>query len=216
MNSNREDYIKIIYELQEFSPLVHNKMIAAKLNVSPASVSEMITKLQKADLITTSEDTSIHLSESGEALGQQLLRKHRLWETFLVEKLGYPWDAIHDDAELLEHVTSERLESALNHFLNQPSFCPHGSPIYGNGSGERTLVLLSDLPLNQMASFERVQDDHDLLVYLSSLDFKVTDRFTIIEKEPYEGSLKLERQEGSVFSLSYKAASQLYGSVLSE
>lgn len=209
MNSNREDYIKSIYELSEFNTQIHNKMIAAKLNVSPASVSEMLTKLIKADLVKQTNDASIVLTGSGRKLGEKLLRKHRLWETFLVNNLGYRWEEIHDDAEVLEHVTSPMLEERLNHFLNQPEYCPHGSPIYGNTTDKRHLVPLSSLKENDHGTFARVHDDQALLAYLSSLSFVINDSFVILKIHPYEGPFELSVND-RIIQLSYKAANEIY------
>ena len=120
MTPNREDYLKIILELGGDTTKVNNKQIVSSLDVSAASVSEMISKLVKEELVEHSPYQGVQLTASGLQKASSLIRKHRLWEVFLVEHLDYSWNEVHDDAEVLEHVTSEHLADHLENYLNHP------------------------------------------------------------------------------------------------
>ena len=124
MTPNREDYLKIILELGGDTTKVNNKQIVSSLDVSAASVSEMISKLVKEELVEHSPYQGVQLTASGLQKASSLIRKHRLWEVFLVEHLDYSWNEVHDDAEVLEHVTSEHLADHLENYLNHPEHCP--------------------------------------------------------------------------------------------
>ena len=112
---------------------INNKQIVSGLDVSAASVSEMISKLLKEGLVEHSPYQGVQLTESGLASASALIRKHRLWEVFLVEHLNYSWNEVHDDAEVLEHVTSGTLADHLEAYLGHPKFCPHGGMIPEQG-----------------------------------------------------------------------------------
>ena len=128
MSRSIEDYLKGIYTLKkkkEYS----NKKLAEYLNISPASVSEMIKKLANDDYLTIDKKT-VKLTEKGNSFALDIIRKHRVWEVFLFEKLGYEKKEVHKEAEILEHVTSNKLLQKLEKFLFYPKECPHGSPIF--------------------------------------------------------------------------------------
>ena len=128
MSKSLEDYLKGIYLLKKRKQY-SNKNLAEYLNISPASVSEMIKKLSNENYLI-SEGRNIKLTKKGSDIAVNIIRKHRVWEVFLVEKLGYDKDEIHEEAEVLEHVTSEKLLQKLEKFLFYPKECPHGSPIF--------------------------------------------------------------------------------------
>lgn len=129
MTRNKEDYLKIIYELGGHFKKVSNKDISKALGVSAPSVSEMIKKLLEDGYVDYSTYKGISLTELGTKKAQEIRRKHLLWEVFLAEKLGYSPEDVHEEAEKLEHITSPKLERALDKYLNYPKMCPHGSPI---------------------------------------------------------------------------------------
>ncbi len=133
MNINKEDYIKAIYELGGYEKIVSNKAIAARLEISAPSVSEMVKKLVKDGDVKYKEYVGVSLTEKGIKKGRDLRRRHLLWEVFLVKELGYSWDEVHIEAEKLEHITNKKMEERLNKYLNFPSHCPHGSPIVLDG-----------------------------------------------------------------------------------
>lgn len=129
MTGNKEDYLKIIYELGGESKKVSNKDIAESLGISPPSVSEMVKKLLKEGYVEYSYYQGVSLTEAGLKEAMKIKRRHLLWEVFLAEKLGYDIEDIHEEAEKLEHITSPKLEEHLDRFLNYPEVCPHGTRI---------------------------------------------------------------------------------------
>lgn len=131
MSPSREDYIKNIFKGIENAGFAQNKDISNYLEVSKPSVTEMIGKLKDDDLVYT-ENSKIYLTEQGLKIGEKLISIHRLWEKFLEEVLDFPADQVHNQADLLEHVTSDELVKSLNKYLNYPKNCPHGRIIYIN------------------------------------------------------------------------------------
>lgn len=129
MTGNKEDYLKIIYELGGEENLVSNKKIANALEISPSSVTEMIQKLLKEGYVEYELYKGIKLSDYGALEAKKVKRRHLLWEVFLLEKLGYKLEEVHDEAEILEHVTSDKLEKMLDKYLNYPEVCPHDTNI---------------------------------------------------------------------------------------
>ena len=129
MKQSQEDYLKALYDLGGEKNIVSNKDLARRLKVSPPSVSEMLRKLFTQDLIDYERYKGIRLTPDGVKAAEKIKRSHHLWEVFLIEKLGFKEDEVHDEAEKLEHVTSEKLQKALDEFLGYPEMCPHGTKI---------------------------------------------------------------------------------------
>ena len=127
---SEENYLKAILSINlQTKNIVSTNEIANVLETSPASVSEMIKKLEEKNLVNYEKYKGVSLSKIGEKLALDIIRKHRLWETFLVNNLEFSWSEVHDVAEQLEHIKSEKLTDKLDHFLNYPKFDPHGEPI---------------------------------------------------------------------------------------
>lgn len=183
MTPNREDYLKLILELGGDQKKINNKQIVSGLDVSAASVSEMISKLLKEGLVEHSPYQGVQLTETGLASASALIRKHRLWEVFLVEHLHYSWNEVHDDAEVLEHVTSETLASRLEAYLDHPRYCPHGGMIPEQGEliheGEKN--TMSSYPVGTKIRIARVLDERELLDYLVSIQLNIHEEYEIID-----------------------------------
>lgn len=207
MTPNKEDYLKEIGKLGAGADLVTNKQIADVLRVSPASVSEMLAKLEKEGFIEYEPYRGIRLTRTGRKQSAALLRSHRLWEVFLHRCLGYSWSEVHEDAELLEHVTSPRLAQKLDDFLNHPDFCPHGSAIPRADGEIRSIPLrrLSSLREGENSVIRRVSEEKELLDYLEGIGIQIGDPFTVRSLGPYEGPVTIEVR-GRMVMLSYKAA----------
>lgn len=207
MTPNKEDYLKEIGKLGGGENLVSNKQIAEVLRVSPASVSEMLSKLEKEGFIEYEPYRGIRLTQTGKRHSVMLLRSHRLWEVFLHRHLGCAWSEVHEDAELLEHVTSPRLAGRLDEFLGHPGFCPHGSAIPRENGDISILPLrrLSTMAVGESSTIRRVTEEKELLDYLENLGICIGDSVTVLEAAPYEGPFTLDVNGRSV-SLSYKAA----------
>ncbi|AYW48206.1 Cro/Cl family transcriptional regulator [Tetragenococcus osmophilus] len=211
MTPNREDYLKLILELGGDQVKINNKQIVSGLVVSAASVSEMITKLVKEQLVEHTPYQGVQLTTAGLKKASALVRRHRLWEVFLVEHLKYSWNEVHDDAEVLEHVTSETLANRLDGYLEHPTYCPHGGmiPKIDQLVHEKKREKLSDYPVGTKVRIARVLDERELLDYLVSIDLGINEEYTITNIAAYEGGLTLKNQEKTV-QVSYKAADTIF------
>ena len=211
MTPNREDYLKIILELGGDTTKVNNKQIVSSLAVSPASVSEMISKLVKEQLVEHSPYQGVQLTESGLKKASSLIRKHRLWEVFLVEHLEYSWNEVHDDAEVLEHVTSEQLADHLEDYLNHPKHCPHGGNIPHKDEvvHEERRQTLDSYPVGSTVRIARVLDEKELLDYLVTIDLNIDEEYEIIDVAEYEGPITIQNAQKKI-SVSFKAASTIF------
>ncbi|EOD6223802.1 metal-dependent transcriptional regulator [Enterococcus hirae] len=211
MTPNREDYLKIILELGGDTTKVNNKQIVSSLAVSPASVSEMISKLVKEQLVEHSPYQGVQLTETGLQKASSLIRKHRLWEVFLVEHLDYSWNEVHDDAEVLEHVTSEQLADHLEDYLNHPMHCPHGGiiPKKEQVIHEERRQTLESYPVGSKVRIARVLDEKELLDYLVTIDLNIDEEYEIVDVAAYEGPITIQNQQKKI-PVSFKAASTIF------
>lgn len=211
MTPNREDYLKIILELGGDTTKVNNKQIVSSLDVSAASVSEMISKLVKEELVEHSPYQGVQLTASGLQKASSLIRKHRLWEVFLVEHLDYSWNEVHDDAEVLEHVTSEHLADHLENYLNHPEHCPHGGSIPKKEEvvHEERRQTLGSYPVGTKVRIARVLDEKELLDYLVTIDLNINEEYEIVDIAAYEGPITIQNDKKKI-PVSFKAASTIF------
>lgn len=211
MTPNREDYLKLIFELGGDENKINNKQIVSGLDVSAASVSEMISKLVKEDLVEHSPYQGVQLTASGLKKASTLIRKHRIWEVFLVEHLNYSWNEVHDEAEVLEHVTSKTLVNRLANYLNQPQFCPHGGVIPADNQPihEEKRQTLTEYPVGTKIRIARVLDEKELLDYLVAIDLNIHEEYVIKDIAAYEGPITIYNDQKEL-SVSYKAANTIF------
>ncbi|GEL14778.1 metal-dependent transcriptional regulator [Pediococcus cellicola] len=216
MTPMKEDYLKIIFELGGKSKKVSNKQIAMGLNIAAGSVTEMITKLVEEGLVEHTPYAGISLTDEGIQIAEIMVRKHRIWETFLVKKLSYKLSEVDDDAEVLEHVTSEHLLDSLDAFLGHPTHCPHGGVIpdkEGNYQ-EDSHTLLADVKEGSIVVVDRFIDNRELLNYLDEIDLDIGDKIQVIHHAPFEGptTVKLIDNESTTDErqISYKAAHYVF------
>ncbi|HBK4059370.1 TPA: metal-dependent transcriptional regulator [Enterococcus faecium] len=211
MTPNREDYLKIILELGGDTTKVNNKQIVSSLDVSAASVSEMISKLVKEELVEHSPYQGVQLTASGLQKASSLIRKHRLWEVFLVEHLDYSWNEVHDDAEVLEHVTSEHLADHLENYLNHPEHCPHGGSIPKKEEvvHEERRQTLESYPVGTKVRIARVLDEKELLDYLVTIDLNINEEYEIVDIAAYEGPITIQNDRKKI-PVSFKAAITIF------
>lgn len=188
IDTGRDDYISAIYELIEKKEIATNKKISEILGVKAASVSEMLKKLVEEGEVYT-ENKSILLTETGKMRARALLTKHRLWELFLVEYLGYSWQDVHEDAKALEYVTSNGLKDRLNEFLNKPMHCPHGNEIYENHPETDKLKKLSEVSKGIPCRLHKVEDDRDLIEYLEEKKIALGDEFVVKDIDDFDDSI---------------------------
>lgn len=207
IDTSRDDYIIAIYECKERGETATNKLLCEMLNVKAASVTEMVKKLVESEDVYL-ENKDIYLTEKGRAVARTLLTKHRLWELFLVEHLGYSWQEVHADAEVLEHVTSENLKNRLNEFLHRPQHCPHGNEIYENHPDPDRLICLADMKAGDKGTIHKVWDDKKLLEYLEEKDLALNDEIEIIEIDNFDNSVLLKKKGKQVY-IAGKAADRI-------
>lgn len=183
MTPNEEDYLKIIMELGGDERTVSNKDIVTNLNVSAASVSEMVTKMVKQRYVTHVPYQGIQLTKTGNKIAARLVRNHRLWEVFLMKQLLYPYDALHKEAEALEHATTDDLANRLDYLLQRPKTCPHGGVIPdANGHYKKQhFAQMATLVAGDKALIARVIDEASLLDYLNALDLKIGDDIYVLD-----------------------------------
>jgi DtxR family Mn-dependent transcriptional regulator len=190
-----EDYAKAIYALEERGEgAVSTNALAERLGVTPGSASGMVKRLHEMGLVTHVPYKGVQLTPAGARLALEVLRHHRLLELYLAEALGVPWDRVHEEAEVLEHVLSEELEELIAAKLGDPTVDPHGDPIPTRDleMPERETVALQSLEAGQAGTFVRVSDsDSEMLRYLSQRGISPGHAFTVVEKQPFDGPLFL-------------------------
>jgi DtxR family transcriptional regulator, Mn-dependent transcriptional regulator len=186
-----ENYAKAIYALQRRGQAaVTTNALAERLGVTPASASGMVKKLGAMGLVRHEPYRGVELTGDGERVALEVLRHHRLLELYLAERLDMPWDRVHDEAEVLEHVISEELESRIAAKLGHPTHDPHGDPIPTPDLtiDEGTTVSLQSLEAGDRGVFMRISDsDPEMLRYLGERGIAPGGRFEVVEKQPFAG-----------------------------
>ncbi|KRK40261.1 metal-dependent transcriptional regulator [Loigolactobacillus bifermentans] len=213
MTPIKEDYLKIIFELGGAKQEVSNKQIALALGVAAGSVTEMVSKLKKEKLVTHQPYNDIALTKKGLDQAILLIRKHRLWETFLAQKLEFKLADIHSEAEVLEHATSPELLAKLDAFLGFPTHCPHGGviPDQTGHFQEESYTVLNQIPDGQVVTIERVIDDHELLIYLQDIQLKIERQVKVLKHEPFDGPIAVEELDtGRQMNISFKASHNIF------
>ncbi|QEC48163.1 metal-dependent transcriptional regulator [Baekduia soli] len=189
-----QDYAKAIYALEQRGEgsAVTTNALAERLGVSAASASNMVKKLDGLGLVQHVPYRGVVLTEHGAKVALEVLRHHRLLERYLAEELGVPWDRVHDEAEVLEHVLSEELEELIAAKLGHPTIDPHGDPIPDADLTivEHDTVCMEDLEVGDHGHFVRISDtDPEMLRYLGARGIRPGDRFEVVDKQPFGGPL---------------------------
>ncbi len=212
MNKYQEDYLKTIYGLGGDKKIVSNKAIIAELNLSPASVTEMLSKLMKKGLVKAYPYKGAQLTEKGIQAAREVALSHRLWEVFLTEHLGYSWSEAHEDAHILEHVAPDRLLQRLDTFLNYPEHCPHGGEIIRGKSGKsrkrKSYVLISNLLPGERAVVRKIVEKSALLDYLEKRGLKIDAEIEIISIDKDNGAVTLKQAKREII-ITHKAATEI-------
>jgi DtxR family Mn-dependent transcriptional regulator len=193
---SEENYLKAIFHLQKNSKAgVSTNALAEEMQTKASSVTDMVKKLSEKDLVIYEKYQGVYLSDLGRQTALQIVRKHRLWEVFLVEKLNFSWDEVHEVAEELEHIKSDKLISELDKFLDYPIRDPHGDPIpdaYGNFQVANK-VLLSNLKENETGTLVGVKDtSSEFLKYLDKNKIALGKSIKVLEKEEFDGSMLIQ------------------------
>src|SRR6202049_46286 len=188
-----EDYSKAIFSLQARSEEpVSTNALAERLGITPGSVSAMLKRLDELGLITHEPYRGVRLTVAGRRVALEVIRHHRLLESFLADALGMPWDRVHAEAEVLEHVLSEDLEELIAAKLGYPTVDPHGDPIPSADLelDERLTHSMESLRDGEEGTFVRVSDsDPEMLRYLAGCGISPGDRFAVRERQPFGGPL---------------------------
>ncbi len=215
LSLTEEDYLKAIYYLsdKELSKGISTNEIAKRIDLSAASVSDMIKKLSQKGVVHYVKYQGVTLTESGQKHAIYLIRKHRLWETFLVEKLKFSWDEVHEIAEQLEHIQSRKLIEKLDEFLDFPEHDPHGDPI-PNEKGEiikRKRISLKNAPQQQLLKVIAVEESTPLfLKHLNKIQVNIGTQIKILEKIAYDESLEIEINQDRILMVSKEVAENIY------
>jgi len=215
-----EDYLKTIYDLTAFNGRATTNQIAERMEVTPASVTNMVQKLASTEppLLDYRKHRGVKLTPEGEKVALEIIRHHRLLEMFLHQTLGYSWDEVHEEADRLEHVISEELEERIATSLCDPLHDPHGDPI---PSRDLHLPLTSEVALSQLrptqiAEVRRVRDgDPELLRYLSEMGIKPDARLKILDFSPFDNNLQVQIESaGEPVVLGPRVTSQVFVEVV--
>jgi len=214
LSYTEENYVKTIFKLSEKDDQpVNTNAISKRMVIAAASVTDMLKKLADKELIHYEKYKGVRLSLTGKSVATQLIRKHRLWEVFLVNKLQFRWDQVHDIAEELEHIKSDNLINRLDTFLGNPKFDPHGDPI-PNREGKFTLrnqTTMSTLVPGQTGILVGVREHSTpFLTYLNDLKIALGTELKILERVEFDRSLKIEIAQNQTTTITEKVSQNLF------
>ncbi len=204
-----EDYLKVIYQIAEDGQTVTTSALADALGISNASATNMIKKLARLKLARHSPYHGVELTDAGAKIALEVVRHHRLIETFLAQALGMPLDRVHAEAHNLEHVISEDLEERIANYLGNPTLDPHGDPIPNKSLeiDQTRHMTLADIPVGQSAVIQRLSDqDPERLRHFSSRGLTPNSTLTVLEREPLAGPIRVRTQSGVESVLDDKTA----------
>ncbi|WP_111307827.1 metal-dependent transcriptional regulator [Confluentibacter sediminis] len=210
---SEENYLKAIYHLgKQGSIAVSTNAIAEQMETKASSVTDMIKKLADKDLVNYIKYQGVSLTKEGRLAAAMVVRKHRLWEVLLVEKLNFSWDEVHDVAEQLEHIKSEKLINELDAFLNYPKEDPHGDPIPDKDGNIKKVekILLAQVDAETSCICVGVKNSSkEFLQYLDKIKMALGSHIEVIDKEPFDQSMiiKINNQKLNVSTIT---ANNLY------
>ena len=216
LSYTEENYLKALLKLSfqnEEKPEAGTNEMAAHLGVKPATATDMLKKLKEKELVNYKKYGKILLTDSGKQQAIAILRKHRLWETFLYEKLDFSWDEVHEVAEQLEHIQSNKLVDKLEEFLGFPEFDPHGDPIpKANGDIPKVeKILLSEVKEGQTCWVVAVKDTSTVfLQYLEKLEITIGTPIKVLECIDFDGSMSIQISDQEARNVSMKFAESLF------
>ena len=214
LTQSEENYLKVIYNLSGADKqIVSTNAVAEAINSKAASATDMIQKLSKKGLVKYHKYQGVSPSSTGEKEALNVIRKHRLWEVFLVQKLKFNWNEVHEVAEQLEHVESSMLIEQLDVFLGRPKYDPHGDPIPNvNGDMESNpTVTLSMLEPGDQATVICAKDSSsDFLLFLDKIKISLGAEIKILDYFTYDGSISVSVDKSAPLTISSKVAENIY------
>lgn len=212
-STSEENYIKAIYRLQRQDGTVTTNELAGELKTKPASVTDMMKKLKTKKLLHYQPYQGFRLTPEGSKVALGIIRRHRLWEFFLAEKLKFTWDEVHEVAEDLEHVSNKKLIDKLDEFLGFPRVDPHGDPIPdANGRIEIIKkICLTELPANISATVSNVKDQSSsILELLEHKHITIGTKLEVKKKFAFDGSLEIKSGRQPAFTISRQLAENIF------
>lgn len=213
LSKSEENYLKAIFHLSvKTEKGISTNAIAEQLDTKASSVTDMVKKLAEKELVFYKKYQGVTLTNSGEKIAANVIRKHRLWEVLLVEKFNFNWDEVHEVAEQLEHIHSEKLINELDAFLGHPKQDPHGDPIPDKDGNINFLEkeLLSVVGIGKTAVCVGVKDtSSDFLRYLDKQGIALGKEITILEKEAFDNSMQI-KIDGHEFTISQQISNNIY------
>lgn len=212
MSPTKEDYIKVLFELGGRFNRVSNKEVAGRLNISPPTVTEMMNSLVKMEWVEYTPYKGSILTDEGTAYAKEIIRKHRLWEVFLFEKLGFGIEDVHAEAELLEHTTSDHVADKLEAYLNFPEYCPHGGAIKIDlmDVQENHTVTISKAEAGSEVVISRIVDEEKLLKYFKNQHLNIGDHITIIDIDTSIDLITLKDSDDMEIQISISIGNYLF------
>ncbi len=212
-SSSKENYLKAIFHLQEEEGIVTTNALANQLQTRAASVTDMLKKLKTQKLLHYEKYQGFKLSNEGKKVALQIVRKHRLWEYFLVEKLHFGWEEVHEMAEELEHISSKKLIDRLDEFLGFPKTDPHGDPI-PDSSGKLSMkqqVSLLDAPLNVAVEVSNISDQSiEMLDLLKHKSISIGTKLEVRKKFAFDNSIELKIKSQPAITISEHVAKNVF------
>lgn len=212
-NISKEDYLSTIYKLRDESGEIKPNLIAESLDISNAAVTDMLRKLSTDGFVKYKKYKGIKLTEEGENYAKNMVRRHRIWETFLHQVLGMSWDKVHDEAEMLEHSSSDELINRIEEYMNYPESDPHGYPIpdrKGRLPKHKNAIAISELSINDKVEVIRVNDTHKgMLGYISKIGIDLGKKIVIKDILQFDGSMLLKINDKDV-NISKAIASNIF------
>lgn len=210
---SEENYIKSIYHLQSINEEVSATMLAAAVNTKAASVTDMLKKLQAKKIVHYEPYKNFRLTESGNKIALEIIRKHRLWEYFLVKNLGFNWNEVHGIAEELEHIRSKELVQKLDNYLGNPSIDPHGDPIPDSRGKMKQIKQSSivSLPLKKLGIVSSIKDQSEkMLDLLQHYKISIGTRLRVNKRFDFDGSVEVKIDKYPAAILSKQVALNIY------
>lgn len=208
-----ENYIKAIWHLQQSDSNVTTNELAAELSTKPASVTDMLKRLKEKKLLNYEPYYGVKLNAEGKKLALNIIRKHRLWEYFLVEKLKFNWDEVHAIAEELEHVSSPELVKRLDDFLGNPRFDPHGDPIPDHSGKMESInqISLHELKEHTAAIVTGVGDQSSsLLELLNRKNINIGTKLEIKQRNSFDASVEIKLRNQPLITISEQLAKKIF------
>ena len=214
--ATEENYIKAIYHLQSVHEKVSTSLLSEEMQTKPASVTDMLKKLELKKTVHYQKYKGFILTELGNKKAINVVRKHRLWEYFLVNKLGFEWDEVHSMAEELEHISNNELTTRLDNYLGNPAFDPHGDPIPDNKGKMKILKQenLANVPLKKLLFVSSVKNQSpEMLELLNHYHIGIGTRIQVSRRFDFDGSIEIKIDKQPVTIVSNQVALNVFCTV---